>query len=207
MDDKPLRADNEIKKEVNEPDPGEQALSSNASDQLVGDQLPVDDDSLEKASEEDIESVLRQQLEECKAQADEYLDGWQRARAEFANARKRLEKQRSESYQIAALDFTRRLLPAIDDFVRAVDNVPEEIAQDKWFEGVTLVRKKLDNVLEDMNVEAIVALGQPFDPNFHEALSLIEADGFDSGTVVEELQTGYQLGELVIRPTLVNVAA
>jgi molecular chaperone GrpE len=193
MDDNPLRAEDEIEEEVNKLD--------------LGDQMPADDASVESASEEDIETILRQQLEESQAQADEYLDGWQRARAEFANARKRLEKQRSESYQFAALDFTRRLLPAIDDFVRAVDNVPEEISQDKWFEGVTLVRKKLDTVLEDMNVEVIVALGQPFDPNYHEALSLIEADGFDSGTVVEELQTGYRLGELVIRPTLVNVAA
>jgi molecular chaperone GrpE len=58
-----------------------------------------------------------------------------------------------------------------------------------------------------MNVEVIKAQGQLFDPNFHEALSLIETDGFESGTVVEELQTGYRLGDLVIRPTLVNVAA
>jgi molecular chaperone GrpE len=207
MEDKPLRVDNEIEEEVSNLIPEEQASGDNSSDQLVGNRLSAEGVSIEDAPEEDIESILRQQLEESQAQADEYLDGWQRARAEFANARKRLEKQRSESYQFAAQDFSRRLLPVIDDFVRAVDSVPEEIAQDEWFEGISLVRKKLDSVLEDMNVEVIEAQGQPFDPNFHEALSLIEADGFESGTVVEELQTGYRLGDLVIRPTLVNVAA
>jgi len=99
------------------------------------------------------------------------------------------------------------MLPILDDFNRALSNVPEEIEQNDWFEGITLVTRKMNSILDDLKVEKIEAVGQPFDPNIHEALSLTEAEGFESGTVVEEVQSGYKLCERVIRPALVNVAA
>lgn len=200
MEEKPLRVENEIEDDRElMPEESESNASAVESNEVES------QDAV--ATDEDIESRLRSELEECRAKADEYLDGWQRARAEFANARKRLEKQRAEIYQLAAADFSRKLLPVVDDFSRAIDSVPEAIAEDNWFEGISLVQKKVYSVLEDMKVEPIEALGQPFDPNFHEALSLVEADGYESGTIVEELQTGYRLGDLVIRPSLVNVAS
>ena len=150
---------------------------------------------------------LEEKLAQSEAQAAEYLDGWQRARAEFANARKRLERERSDAYGKAAIDYVRKVLPILDDFDRALANVPDNVEQDEWYEGILLVRRKMHSILVDLNVEHIEAVGQPFDPNIHEALSLTEAEGFESGIVVEELQTGYRLGERVIRPTLVNVAA
>ena len=202
MDEQPLRIDDEIDNAIDNPQAFEQTESGQRAE---GGKENTD---LENEQQElDTEAKLRLQLEECQAQADEYLDGWQRARAEFANARKRIEKQRAETYRSASADFSKRLLPVVDDFNRALDSVPEKIAQDSWFEGITLVRKKINGVLEDMNVEPIIAVGEPFDPNVHEALALIEADGFESGTVVEELQTGYRIGDIVIRASLVNVAA
>jgi molecular chaperone GrpE len=156
---------------------------------------------------EETEPDLEQQLTVAQEQAAEYLDGWQRARAEFANARKRLERGRTEAYRNATVDFARKLLPSIDDFERASDNVPEEIAADSWYEGLQLIQRKLETVLEDLHVERIVAIGQEFDPNFHEALTLKEKEGVESGVVIEELQVGYRIGDLVIRPSLVNVAA
>jgi len=152
-------------------------------------------------------SDLEENLAKAEASAAEYLDGWQRARAEYANARKRLERERAEAYGRAAVDYAQKMLPILDDFNRALSNVPEEIEQNDWFEGITLVTRKMNSILDDLKVEKIEAVGQPFDPNIHEALALTEAEGFESGTVVEEVQSGYKLGERVIRPALVNVAA
>jgi molecular chaperone GrpE len=157
-------------------------------------------------AEEAIEPSLEERLGEAEAKAAEYLEGWQRERAEFVNARKRLERERGEAYQRANLETVKKLLPLLDDFERALDRVPERVAADPWFEGIQLVQRKLQMLLEGMNVERIEALGQPFDPNFHEALALRPSDEHESGTVIEELQPGYKVGDRVIRPSLVNVA-
>jgi molecular chaperone GrpE len=99
------------------------------------------------------------------------------------------------------------LLPILDDFQRAVENVPAAIEADSWFEGIILVKRKIDTILDGLKVQPIKALGRDFDPNFHEALAQIDADGVESGIVLEVLQIGYQLKDRVIRPALVNVAA
>jgi molecular chaperone GrpE len=150
---------------------------------------------------------LEEKLAKAEEQAAEYLDGWQRSRAEYANARKRLERERIEAYGRAAVDHAQKMLPILDDINRAMDNIPEAIEDDDWFGGIQLVTRKMNAILEDLKVEKIEAVGQPFDPVYHEALALTEADGFESGTVVEEIQGGYKLGDRVIRPALVNVAA
>ncbi|MCI0643376.1 MAG: nucleotide exchange factor GrpE [Chloroflexi bacterium] len=153
------------------------------------------------------EPSLEEKLATAEAKAAEYLEGWQRTLAEFANARKRMERQQAEAYVNAGVDHARKLLPVLDDFERALNSAPQGIKQDPWFEGIVLLRRKLQNVLEELKVEQIQAVGQPFDPNFHEALSLKESDEYESGTVIEELQAGYKLGDRVIRPALVNVVA
>jgi molecular chaperone GrpE len=157
--------------------------------------------------EEQVEPTLEEQLAAAEAKAAEYLDGWQRARAEFANARKRLERERMEAYKNAAVDYAAKLLPVLDDFDRAIISVPTEIEENSWFAGIILVQRKLHAILDGFNIERIEALGQPFDPNLHEALALKEAEGVESGTIIEELQPGYRMGDRVIRPSLVNVAA
>lgn len=161
----------------------------------------------EMEAEAEVELTLEEQLAEAEAKAAEYLDGWQRARAEFANARKRLERERVEAYSRAAVDFVQKLLPVVDDFARALESAPPDITENQWFEGLDLVNRKILTILESMHVQPIEALGEPFDPNFHEALALKDADGVESGVVIEELQTGYRIGEKVIRPSLVNVSA
>jgi molecular chaperone GrpE len=174
-----------------------------AADQLKGDIELEDGGELEIAAE----PTLEDRLAEAEAKAAEYLDGWQRARAEFANARKRAERQRTEAYSSAAVDFGKRLLPVVDDLGRALESAPPEIAENSWFEGLDLVNRKVRSILESMDIKPIEALGQPFDPNYHEALALKEAGDVESGLVIEELQIGYSLGDKVIRPSLVNVSA
>lgn len=152
------------------------------------------------------EPTIEQQLESAMAEAADYKDRWMRGQAEFANARKRMEKQRVQNYQNTMADLAAKILPAIDDFDRAVENVPDAISADSWFEGMQLVHKKLANILESFDVKTIEAVGEPFDPNFHEAITMEPSDEYESGVVIRELQKGYIVGDRVIRPSLVIVS-
>jgi molecular chaperone GrpE len=163
--------------------------------------------SPEGSVEESIEPTCEEQLAAAQAEAAKNLDGWMRAQAEFANARKRMEKQRIDIRARATTDMVNRLLPVIDDFDRAFENVPEAIREDNWFEGIELVNRKMIGILENLNVAAIEAVGQEFDPNLHEAIMQEESEEYESGIVTKELQKGYIMGDRVIRPSLVNVAA
>ncbi|MCA9961351.1 MAG: nucleotide exchange factor GrpE [Ardenticatenaceae bacterium] len=151
--------------------------------------------------------TLEEQLQTAQAEAAKNYDGWLRAQAELSNARKRFEKQQADAYTNATAAVIKKLLPVLDDFQRAMENAPTNIQEDSWFEGIILVQRKLNSILESFNVEPIVAVGQPFDPNLHEAIMQEESDTYESGVVTRELQKGYKLGDRVIRPTLVNVAA
>jgi molecular chaperone GrpE len=146
------------------------------------------------------------ELAAARAEAARNLDGWQRTQAEFANARKRFEKQRAEAYVNANADLVAKLLPLLDDFERALAAVPPSDQDDPWLAGVNLVYRKMVAVLEEMGVEPVPALGAPFDPNMHEALGQEPSDEYESGLVAREMRRGYRLGERVIRPSLVMVA-
>lgn len=186
----------------------ETEMSEQPADELLEKEQDLEEEKpFEELTVEEQLVAMEAKAAEYEAKAAEYLDGWQRARAEFANARKRLERQRAEAYNNAAVDFAQKLLPILDDFDRAIENAPPEIKNDDWFQGIALVQRKLNGILDDLNVQRIEAVGQPFDPNFHEALALMEADGVESGVVIEELQIGYCIGDRVIRPALVNVSA
>lgn len=152
------------------------------------------------------ELSLEAQLEAARAEASKNLDGWMRAQAEFSNARKRMEKQRAESYFNATANVVTKLLPALDDLDRAMSDVPQAIAEHSWLEGMTLLQRKLQAILDGWNVKPIQAVGQPFDPNLHEAIMQEPSDEYESGVVTRELQQGYQLGDRVIRASLVYVA-
>ncbi len=150
---------------------------------------------------------LEEQLAQVQAEAAEYRDSWLRVRAEFANARKRMDRQQIDAYNNALVDVIKKLLPVLDDFDRAMSTVPAGVTQDSWYAGIELVQRKFYGILEGMNIEPIKAVGQPFDPNLHEAVMQIDSADYDSGMVAQELQTGYRHGERVIRPALVAVVS
>ncbi len=150
---------------------------------------------------------LRQELEEAKAQAAEYLDGWQRARAEFANYRKRQAAEREELIQTANATLLSRLLPILDDFERAFATLPQGLQALTWIEGILLIQRKLQMILEAEGVKPIeVKPGDPFDPLYHEAVTYEESEAFDEGQIIGEVQKGYRLKDRVLRPALVRVA-
>jgi molecular chaperone GrpE len=146
-------------------------------------------------------------LAEAQAQASEYLDGWQRSRAEFANYKKRADKEREEIYQNATIDTLRKLLPIIDDFDRAVASVPADKADDELIKGFSLIHRKLLTLLDNAEVKVINPVGEEFDPAFHEAIGRDESTDVTSGHITVVLQKGYVYGDKVLRPALVRVAA
>src|SRR6478672_3360429 len=99
-----------------------------------------------------------------QAKAAEYLEGWQRARADFANYKKRAEKEREEVYQIAAADMLRRILPVIDDFDRAISNLPAGKEDDDVIKGFTLIYRKLLNLLDNAGIKVLNPIGEVFNP-------------------------------------------
>lgn len=159
-----------------------------------------------EAEDQDAEPSMEQQLQEAKDEAAKNLDSYLRAQAELANARKRFEKQRAQTYINANADLVRKLLPVLDDYERATETVPENISEDPWYQGIELVYRKLVGVLESLNVTEIEAIGTPFDPHFHEALGTEPSDDFESGAVSRVMLKGYQIGDKVVRPSLVYVA-
>ena len=150
----------------------------------------------------EIES-LKRQLDEAKARVAEYKDGWARSQAEFQNYKKRLDRDNELMYVSMKGDIIKKVLPALDDLERALQNRPAENA---WASGIELIVRKLQNMLESEGIKRIQAEGEEFDPNFHEAISHEPADGVSSGHVIAVVQNGYMLGERVIRPALVRVA-
>lgn len=182
------------------------------------DELPVEADSTEAEeavvtpeevaaeSAEEVDGTPEAEIERLTKLNEEYLDGWQRARADFANYKKRIEREQREAYRRAAGDILTRYLGIVDDLERAMKDRPTEGDPGNWADGVELIYRKLRSVLEAEGVESIEALGQPFDPNLHEAISHEESDEQPAGYVIDVVQQGYRMGDQVLRPALVRVA-
>lgn len=149
---------------------------------------------------------LRFEIERLKAEAQTNLDGWQRSRAEFTNYKRRTAQELSEARERGATDALGKVLPAIDDFERALSTIPDDLKGNSWVDGASLIFKNLQKVLDEYNVEVIDPVGEEFDPNFHEAVGTDDTDEYESGIVSATLQKGYRSGERVIRPALVRVA-
>lgn len=151
---------------------------------------------------------LEEELERLKAEAAKNLDGWQRAQASFQNYRRRAETEKEAWRVTANAALLARLLPILDDFERAFNNIPEALKGNKWLDGVRLVKQKIQHLLRTENVEPIeVEAGDEFDPNYHEAVLSQPVEGFEEGQIVAEAQRGYMQGERVLRPARVVVAA
>jgi molecular chaperone GrpE len=146
---------------------------------------------------------LEQQLAEAQSQAAEYKDGWQRSAADFQNYRRRVDAESKETYQNAVGNIVKRYLPIIDDLERALATRPADLA---WVDGIQLIYRKLQAILESEGLKRIEAEGQIFDPNFHEAILQEPVEGLESGRIIAVVQNGYMLGERVIRPAQVRVA-
>jgi molecular chaperone GrpE len=159
-----------------------------------------------EAPEVDEVEKLRNELQEARDEAEEYLDGWRRTQAEFSNYRKRQRADGEQVRELANAGLLRNLLPVLDDFERAIATVPDGIRKLSWIQGLLMVKRKLEVVLESEGVEPIEATGEKFDPYYHEAVTYEEIPGYEEGQIIGEVQQGYVLGDRVLRPALVRVA-
>jgi molecular chaperone GrpE len=168
--------------------------------QPTGEAMPVDNEQAKADAERE---AMQSQLAEAQAKATEYKDGWLRSQAEFINYKNRMTRDNEMMYASMKGDIIKKVLPALDDLERALQNRP---ADDAWASGIELIARKLQNILDVEGVKRIAAEGIAFDPNFHEAISHEPNDDVESGHVIAVVQNGYMLGERVIRPALVRVA-
>jgi len=152
--------------------------------------------------------ALRAQLADAQAKDEEYLDGWQRARAEFANYRRREEQRRKQEHHAAKSKLLSRLLPVLDDLDRAFQAIPQEVQDHSWVQGLSLVEHKLQNELEKEGLSVLpVQPGDAFDPMCHEAITHEPCADYDEGQVLQVLQRGYKLEDGVLRPAMVRVSS
>ena len=137
---------------------------------------------------------------------EELTDKLTRQMAEFDNFRKRTEKEKSQMYEVGAKDIIEKILPVVDNFERGLDAVPEEKKEDPFIQGMEKVYKQFMTVLESVEVKPIEALGNQFDPNFHNAVMHVEDENFGENEVAEEFQKGYMYRDSVVRHSMVKVA-
>jgi molecular chaperone GrpE len=175
---------------------------------------PLMDQEPEEATEvpvvipEEELTQLRGELEEAKQKATEYLNGWQRERAEFFNYKRRMEREQVQGGQNAFANAIRRYLDIADDLERALKskNRPSEGEAATWASGIDLIYRKMQAAFEADGIKTIETDGKIFDPNMHEAISHEDSPGHESGQIIEMVQPGYMLGDKVIRPARVRVA-
>jgi molecular chaperone GrpE len=151
-------------------------------------------------------AVLQRDLEQARQQAQEYSDGWQRERADFSNYKKRQERENELHNLGFSGNFIKKFLVIEDDLERAIKTCPTQGEGAAWAEGITLITRKLNNILEKEGVQPIPNDIQTFDPTMHEAITHEDSPNHESGQIIEVLQQGYMIGDRVLRPALVRVA-
>ena len=151
-------------------------------------------------------SDLRDRVASLEEEAAQMRAAWQRSAADFANYRRRTEQEREQTLGLANEMLLLKLLNVVDDFDRALAQMPRELEGLGWIEGIWLVERKLRALLESEGVTPIEAAGKPFDPREHEAVVHEETTAAPDSTVLGELQKGYRIRDRVLRPALVSVA-
>lgn len=155
---------------------------------------------------EDKKNGLQKELEECQRQKQEYLAGWQRARADFINYKKEEMERIQELIGYAKEEFLLNILPILDNFDQAEKKIPEQKLQDEEIKGLLQIKDQLLNYLKRLGAKEMKIMGEKFNPNLHEVAAEEEKAGTDPGTIIEEVQKGYMIGDRVLRAAKVKVA-
>jgi molecular chaperone GrpE len=176
-------------------------LPETASDEPEA--IPAASPAEGEVSAERAEPVCRAEFEQLKAERDQLLDRLARLQAEFENARKRAERERNEFRDYATGSVAEKFLPVVDNFQLALKS--HGTAQ-QMRHGVELIVNQMEEVLRQLQILPIPAVGEPFDPRLHEALGTVDRDDLPDQHVAEEIRRGYRLRERLLRPSLVRVA-
>ncbi|MGF7107409.1 molecular chaperone GrpE [Lachnospiraceae bacterium PH1-22] len=175
----------------------------------------------EQVMSEDEEKELKEEASEVKKEKktskrakkdkkdekiEELTDRLTRQMAEFDNFRKRTDKEKSQMYEIGAKDVVEKILPVIDNFERGLEAVPTEDKDNSFMQGMEMIYKQLLTSLEELGVKPIEAVGNPFNPDFHNAVMHVDDENFGENEVTEEFQKGYMYRDSVVRHSMVKVA-
>ena len=188
------------KKEENPQEPIEEAMQSEETQEELAEAVQGDVDALVAEIEK-----LTSERDEAKDQALRTLADLQNFQKDFQNFRKRNQQEMLQFRQIATEQFVRELLPVLDNFERTIAHVEAGATVESLVGGIRAVEKQLRSALESQNVRRIDSVGQPFDPEMHEALGTESSSEHPEDTVALEIEPGYKMGEKVIRPARVKV--
>ena len=210
MEDKEKKSQEDMVKEAVEEAKKEAEASKDEAEEAKTEEVSeeqeagTEDQTEEKASKKFFGKKDKKDKKDEKI--EELTDRLTRQMAEFDNFRKRTEKEKSQMYEVGAKDIIEKILPVVDNFERGLDAVPEEKKEDPFIQGMEKVYKQFMTVLESVEVKTIEALGNQFDPNFHNAVMHVEDENFGENEVAEEFQKGYMYRDSVVRHSMVKVA-
>ena len=187
----------ETEAETEAAESGEQAEETEESEAEDGQEAPADEKK----------GFFKKKKDKKDEQIEEMNDKLKRQMAEFDNFRKRTEKEKTQMYDMGAKSIIEKILPVIDNFERGLAAVPEEQREDAFVVGMDKVYRQMLTELDASGVKPIEAVGQEFDPNFHNAVMQVESEEYDSGVVAQELQKGYMYKDSVVRHSMVAVVS
>ena len=187
----------ETETETEAAESGEQAEETEESEAEDGQEAPADEKK----------GFFKKKKDKKDEQIEELNDKLKRQMAEFDNFRKRTEKEKTQMYDMGAKSIIEKILPVIDNFERGLAAVPEEQREDAFVVGMDKVYRQMITELDTSGVKPIEAVGQEFDPNFHNAVMQVESEEYDSGVVAQELQKGYMYKDSVVRHSMVAVVS
>ena len=170
-----------------------------------GDEEASQDDKKDSKSKTSFFGKKKKEKDKFEQQIEELTDRLKRNMAEFDNFRKRTEKEKAQMFEVGAKSIIEKILPVIDNFERGLASIPEEEAGSAFADGMNMIYKQLMNELEQAGVAPIEAVGEEFDPEYHNAVMQVENDELESGTVAQELQKGYTYRDSVVRHSMVAV--
>lgn len=193
--------DKEVEEDVIEAEGAEEEIEAEEAEEATGKKKK--ERKLKWAKAED---KVQKATETLETKVKETEDKYARLFAEFDNFRKRSEKEKTQRYDLGVKDIVEKILPAIDNFERGLAAVPEDQAEDSFVVGMNMTYKLLLKALEDAGVKPIEAVGQEFNPDFHNAVMHVDDPEVGDNIVVEEFQKGYTYKDHVVRYSMVKVA-
>ncbi|WP_392397658.1 nucleotide exchange factor GrpE [Paenibacillus tuaregi] len=155
---------------------------------------------------EEVVSADSEELERLRAEVQEHQQRFLRSQADFDNFRRRTLKEKEELAKYASAKLITELLPVVDNMDRALTAAQESAEAESFTKGVDMIFRQLEGVLSAEGLTPMNAVGQPFNPEYHQAIMQVESDEYEEGIVVEEVQKGYLLKDKVLRPAMVKVS-
>ena len=199
-------AENETPKAVNDTDAGEEQAQAAGPETEAQEAETAESAGEAEGAKEEKKGFFKKKKDPRDEKIEELTDRVKRQMAEFENFRKRTEKEKSTMYEMGARDIIEKILPVVDNFERGLASIPEEAKATPFADGMEKIYKQFQKTLEEAGVKAIEAVGQEFDPNFHNAVMHVDDESLGENVVAEELLKGYMYRDTVVRHSMVKVA-